>query len=1437
MRGTKHDASQHQRRGIRSRLIASVAAVAMLATSIAAGTAVAADIDETDPTQQNTIVEQPQQGTENAGDQTGEQNTESEGDQTDQPQESGDTATETESDTTTEADSTEEADPKADADKADGEQSSEKQSAAVPAPLAAESRASTHVDVPDIIENVESTNDKIHVNLFDYDKGSQNDGGVNYKRTGGYYTRRNFLFGDETGTINTWTKENGGVRQGIVADNLTQSGYPRLADEHGRDDLGYLFNPEGQTKGVELKGTDVDGLFRQDEDGYYYFDSADNFAKFDKGSNSFKLYERGRFDNFDDITGAVGHGAFLPFNDLKRDGDNYIYSGNTFDGLHGYRLEGDNRTGDNTDKSSVDYFFGMTVSADFYMPDGRQVDGKDIVFEFEGDDDVWVFVDGKLVLDLGGIHDNYSGSINFTTGAVTVTDDNNAGDQDSLEHIYGSLDSLENKTHELKVFYLERGAGGSNCKFRFNLPAVPTSGEDLSVAKAVSGDVDSDAPYTMNVLLDGTSLYTGKYQLYTLSGQKVEGEQTANGGAIVVKAGQYATLTDSNITKDTKYVVREVADSARGFQVTATGNGTGDITMSSQPDDSVQSGMLTVSKDSFVTVVNTKPLGVPEHSKKIGDNGDGTYTLALDVIGKNSEETQVTTTPLDISLVLDVSGSMADYMEYEKVNASQVNRDGEYYIKDGDTYRKLTYQSGWYNGWYYNGWYYNGDRYDPSDTQFYKGSGDTKLAALKAAVNSFASATAEENKSIQVEAAKHRISLVKFSGNTYSDGDDTYWEGQNEWNHTQILQGLTSNMNQVTSAVNGLRAVGGTYSQNGLQKASEALAGARENAKKVVIFFTDGEPGKSGWDGGIAAQAINEAHGLKNETNATVYSIGVFGGANPDDTSGNFNRFMNAVSSNYPDAECTNRGNPSNDFKNLNLGDKASGDAEYYFAATNAEELDAVFEGIQSSITTGASYSNVAIVDELSQWAQVDPETVKYKTEVDGDGFHEVTSGVTLKVQKPGNDGGWVTVNPGDDGYPEGVRLLYKPAADGAADSTGTVKAVFGADYKLRQGWKYTLEFKVVPTDQAYSDYADSGYGKVKGEAGTDLYTDATNTPKGGVSNTSVGKPGFRSNKNAYVEYTSAGKPDQAPYDHPVLQVKTAEMTVSKQWKGGTDHKPVTVHLYDDGTDTGRKLMLQADGWTGTFDGLIPGHTYTVVEDSVRGYTSSVAYSRNGSDAGSGLTIVDSDVLGVSHPDLEATVTNALETRSVPLLVEKNLIGRDWDGSDSFTFLLTPIGENADKAPGPSGNQVPEAEDGWLLTVKASDVPLGDDVRMHKFEFDVPFSEEPYTYTIREVTPDDPELGMTYSEVVWKLTLYANTDTGYNFGSPERVDGSDDDSGERSETRGMVQTVEFTNTYVAPVSSLPLTGGRSTARTLLLAGGGVLLVAGAAWLLARRRQV
>ena len=264
-------------------------------------------------------------------------------------------------------------------------------------------------------------------------------------------------------------------------------------------------------------------------------------------------------------------------------------------------------------------------------------------------------------------------------------------------------------------------------------------------------------------------------------------------------------------------------------------------------------------------------------------------------------------------------------------------------------------------------------------------------------------------------------------------------------------------------------------------------------------------------------------------------------------------------------------------------------------------------------------------------------------------------------------------------------------------------------------------------------------------------------------------------------------------------------------------------------------IQLQA-GQSAKIMDVDPGTTFKVQEIYVpAGFLTPTYQCAAGTESSNQPCTVMTDK--DNNPNPAITVTNTLETYPVPLDVRKNLIGRDWEDSDSFTFLLKPIGENAVKAPGPSGNQVQEAEDEWLLTVKASDVPLGDDVRMHEFWFDVPFSEEPYTYTIHEVKPEDSELGMTYSEVVWKLTLYANTDAGYHFELSGLMDGSDGGSGERSETRAQIRPVEFTNTYVAPVSSLPLTGGRSTARTLLLAGGGVLLVAGAAWLLARRRRV
>lgn len=557
MRGTKHDASQHQRRGIRSRLIASVAAVAMLATSIAAGTAVAADIDETDPTQQNTIVEQPQQGTENAGDQTGEQNTESEGDQTDQPQESGDTATETESDTTTEADSTEEADPKTDADKTDTNQSAEKQSAAVPAPQAAAQSSRAGQKLPELVTDVPSTSDSIHVNLYDYTATNSPRNNVNYQCTGSRCKKRPFTFTtkDERGrnnqfSWNAYTDKGGGIYQNIVASNLGEDGYPVLnTDRNVNKSLSYLFN--GDTPGVVEKGTDVNGLFRQDSDGYYYFDSRNTFAKFDEAHNKFDLYEPGRFYEIgEDDHVPAGAGAFMPFNSLKGGDDNtawYEYEGN--DGQNGYRFN-----------ESDNYLFGMDLSASFFMPKDGQVNGQDMIFEFEGDDDVWVFIDNVLVLDIGGIHDSYSGSINFSNGNVYVE----SGDDTTLAEMFEEAGKTWNDSdyaqHTIRFFYFERGEGSSNCKLKFNLPTVPS--DVIDVGKAITDSNTDDfsrAEFTMRVDVSDTEdgkyvPYRGFYDLYDNNELLAERKETNNDGTFTLRNGQFARLTgDENGFSATSY--------------------------------------------------------------------------------------------------------------------------------------------------------------------------------------------------------------------------------------------------------------------------------------------------------------------------------------------------------------------------------------------------------------------------------------------------------------------------------------------------------------------------------------------------------------------------------------------------------------------------------------------------------------------------------------------------------------------------------------------------------------------------------------------------------------------------------------------------------------------------------------------------------------------
>lgn len=358
--------------------------------------------------------------------------------------------------------------------------------------------------------------------------------------------------------------------------------------------------------------------------------------------------------------------------------------------------------------------------------------------------------------------------------------------------------------------------------------------------------------------------------------------------------------------------------------------------------------------------------------------GDSDFLVALSALSSTSNLTTSTGKPLDIVLVLDVSGSMAESMyTYSEVYPTWTY--GTYYIRLSDgSYQSVSY-SNQNGGWGYRSnrnWTTvyprtNSDDSNESHVQFYsRQNSGTKLSALQTSVNHFIDTTVSQNEQISDENNRHRISVV-----TYSQG-------------TNVLSGLTSftsaNADQLKSQINDLEASGRTEAHNGLATAQAQLNSARSNAQKVVVFFTDGEPNQgSGFWPNVAGQAVNTAGQMKDD-GALIYSIGVFDGANPADTQSNFNIYMNGVSSNYPDASATYNGSGTGSTWNPTLGTRAK-NSDYYKAATDATELNSIFSEIQGEITSGAGiptdttttggYHNdgyITFTDELGAYMEVD---------------------------------------------------------------------------------------------------------------------------------------------------------------------------------------------------------------------------------------------------------------------------------------------------------------------------------------------------------------------------------------------------------------------------------------------------------------------------------
>lgn len=391
-----------------------------------------------------------------------------------------------------------------------------------------------------------------------------------------------------------------------------------------------------------------------------------------------------------------------------------------------------------------------------------------------------------------------------------------------------------------------------------------------------------------------------------------------------------------------------------------------------------------------VTTQNVGRIWTDKTVKATGENEASDFVTTLSAMSSTSNSTVTVTTPLDIVMVLDASGSMDDHM---------------------------------------------GGGYSPK-----------RIDALKNAANSFIDTIAKQNEGIEGVNRQHRVAIVKFAGKKSNDiGNNMYRDGGYSYNYTQVMKELTycsgSNADDLKkNTINQIQPAGATRADYGLELAEGiTITSGRKDAKKIIVFFTDGTPTKQNkFDAGVANAAVTAAKNMK-DGKATVYTIGIFGGANPGagiqdlgtDEANKANKFMQAVSSNYPNATAWDT-----------HGTRAE-NSDYYKSATNAEELKKVFDDISQAITSEPPYPTeihkgydetksgyITFTDELGDFMQVDSfteavingtpftnpsKTVNKETKTDTYEFDGKAKDLLITVQRAGDDnpqkGDIVTVN------------------------------------------------------------------------------------------------------------------------------------------------------------------------------------------------------------------------------------------------------------------------------------------------------------------------------------------------------------------------------------------------------------------------------------------
>lgn len=622
-------------------------------------------------------------------------------------------------------------------------------------------------------------------------------------------------------------------------------------------------------------------------------------------------------------------------------------------------------------------FFGMRYDIEFTIGDYL----GDLNYSFTGDDDLWAILDakedgGQVVIDLGGIHSALDKKVDLWKILLKKDNDENCTEEE--KRAYKDKD----KKHTLTILYMERGAYESNCKMSFTLPnshivtpsTIPTA--DLNLKK-VNTSEKGIANTTFKLVNDANSSDV-KFATSNSAGDITFTE---------LREGNY-TLSEESVPDP---YVRETSTwkvkvtKSEGTALTAVLYDTTGKT----PKDKNADGTYHIVNSTQEEVV----LGSAESDKTVSVKDYNARTYQIDLTA-SSKATQAvtTTTPYDIVMVLDTSGSMAytlyNYTEYTgPLTPSRWDNENKYFVKTDDKiYQSLNYQNNYFGDSY---WYYEDANsntvkvaQDGSTKIYTRTSDGTKMAALQNAAKAFVSNVEQKN-------PDSRISIVSFSGSASI-------KKTNGSNGKYLLR-VGDSEKTIDSWIDNLSANGATNTADGFSKAKDVFSSNGKWAnvtqtngrKKMVVFLTDGVPTEhSSYDDDVADKAVQYASDIKREYEAAIYSLGIF------DAAGSNGKLSGASIATI----------------NTFMTDVAS-DSSKYMTADSVDSLYHIFNSITDNMPVSITATITDVIDSRFELTDKQKSTFANRNDVqvtyNKNGTTTVTWTNTTVNSKTGNTPGW----------------------------------------------------------------------------------------------------------------------------------------------------------------------------------------------------------------------------------------------------------------------------------------------------------------------------------------------------------------------------------------------------------------------------------------------